>query len=232
MAIRLMSAASSTLLSGRKLKISAPITMPSAIAIRMYCVNLFDIAYPRKSGHPANDQFGRFQEPRNTLRIACVFARMFPLWIGHTATSVPRNAQCMQLHVSCARPASIIVRERSDERERQSADPAGGEAVRQTRPRTFQADQWRDAGAEGRRSAVARALHLARCRQSRLDAWRDLPLGGRSQHRDGRRRHCRSRGIQNTRTCARRSRLGRHRLAGICRRRRQSISPRCRRSSR
>jgi hypothetical protein len=26
-----------------KLKISVPITMPSTIAIRMYCVNLFDI---------------------------------------------------------------------------------------------------------------------------------------------------------------------------------------------
>ncbi len=65
---------------------NAPITMPSAIAIRMYCVNLFDIAYPRKSGLPANDQFGRFQGPRNTIGIACVFAKMFPLWIGHTVS--------------------------------------------------------------------------------------------------------------------------------------------------
>jgi hypothetical protein len=32
--------------SGRKLKIAAPMTMPSTIAARMYCVNLFDIAYP------------------------------------------------------------------------------------------------------------------------------------------------------------------------------------------
>jgi hypothetical protein len=31
------------------LKISAPITMPSAIANRMYCVNLLDIFYPRKT---------------------------------------------------------------------------------------------------------------------------------------------------------------------------------------
>jgi hypothetical protein len=45
----------------------------------MYCVNLFDIAYPRKSGHPAKGQFGRFQEPRNTLGALHVFAGMFPL---------------------------------------------------------------------------------------------------------------------------------------------------------
>ena len=34
--------------------------------------------------------------------------------------------------------------------------------------------------------------------------------------------HCRSRGIQNTRTCTRRSRVGRYRLAGVCRRPRQA----------
>jgi hypothetical protein len=45
----------------------------------MYCVNLFDIAYPRKSGIPANDQFGRFQEPRNTIGRLTMFAGMFPL---------------------------------------------------------------------------------------------------------------------------------------------------------
>src|SRR5215475_1939550 len=43
-AIRLMSPASSTRLSGIQLKISVPITMPSAIAIRMYWVNLFDMS--------------------------------------------------------------------------------------------------------------------------------------------------------------------------------------------
>jgi hypothetical protein len=72
---------------------NAPITMPSAIAIRMYCVNLFDIAYPRKSAYPANDQFGRFQGPRNTIGRLTTFAGMFPLWISHTLASVPRNAQ-------------------------------------------------------------------------------------------------------------------------------------------
>ena len=46
MAIRLMSAASSTLLSGSRLKIAVPITMPRTIAKRMYCVNLFDILAP------------------------------------------------------------------------------------------------------------------------------------------------------------------------------------------
>jgi hypothetical protein len=30
------------------LKTSVPITMPSTIAIRMYCVNLLDMSYPRK----------------------------------------------------------------------------------------------------------------------------------------------------------------------------------------
>jgi hypothetical protein len=30
------------------LNTSVPITMPSAIAIKMYCVNLLDISYPRK----------------------------------------------------------------------------------------------------------------------------------------------------------------------------------------
>jgi hypothetical protein len=54
--------------------------MPSAIAIRMYCVNLFDIAYPRKSGIPANDQFGRFQGPRNTLCISGVFNVLVVDW--------------------------------------------------------------------------------------------------------------------------------------------------------
>ena len=82
-------------LSGRKLKISAPITMPSAIAIRIYCVNLFDIAYPRKSGLPAKDQFGRFQEPRNTLGIRLRVCQNVPVvdWTHHRRISVPRNAQ-------------------------------------------------------------------------------------------------------------------------------------------
>src|SRR5262245_45674459 len=46
MAIRLMEEAQSALVSGRKLKIAAPMTMPSTIAARMYCVNLFDIERP------------------------------------------------------------------------------------------------------------------------------------------------------------------------------------------
>src|ERR1700761_3622388 len=42
-AIRLISAAISPRLSGRKLKISVPMMMPSTIAARIYCVNLLDI---------------------------------------------------------------------------------------------------------------------------------------------------------------------------------------------
>ncbi len=93
MAIRLMSAASSTLWSGRKLKMNAPITMPSAIAIRMYCVNLFDIAYPRKSGLPANDQFGRFQGPRNTDAPVTCLPECSRCGLATWWVSVPRNAQ-------------------------------------------------------------------------------------------------------------------------------------------
>ena len=70
-AIRFTSAAISARMSGRKLKTSVPITMPSAIAIRMYCVNLLDIVLPPySSGGP---EFGRFWERRNTLQTSeCV----------------------------------------------------------------------------------------------------------------------------------------------------------------
>ena len=58
-----------------------------------------------------------------------------------------------------------------------------------------------DAGAEGRRGAAAHALHLARRRQPRLDAGRDLSRGGGGRTRDGRRRHRRGGGSRRRRTC-------------------------------
>ena len=66
MAIRLMEEAHSARVSGRKLKIAAPMTMPSTIATRMYCVNLFDIAYPHRTPalHDVADM-----TPRNTLGV-------------------------------------------------------------------------------------------------------------------------------------------------------------------
>ena len=48
-------------------------------------------------------------------------------------------------------------------------------------PEHFKTDQGRDSGAEGRRGAGADALHLARRRQPRLDARRDLSRRGRGQ---------------------------------------------------
>jgi hypothetical protein len=53
-----------------------PITMPSAIAIRMYCVNLLDILAPPISGDAKS---GRFDWGRNKLATFCTLARMFPL---------------------------------------------------------------------------------------------------------------------------------------------------------
>ena len=85
--------------------------MPSAIAIRMYCVNRFDIFLTPVSSGGA--EFGRFRERRNTLRKSQAktsldgsefgaFATMFPLWNERLPTSVVRCAQCVQLSVFCA----------------------------------------------------------------------------------------------------------------------------------
>ena len=49
-------------------------------------------------------------------------------------------------------------------------------------PEHFKLSEAAMPGAEGRRGAAAGALHLARRRQPRLDARRDLSLGGRGQH--------------------------------------------------
>ena len=60
-------------------------------------------------------------------------------------------------------------------------------------------------------------LHLARRRQPRLDAGRDLSLGGRGQHGDGRRRRGRGGRVEGAGPCQGRPRVRRHRLAGLCR---------------
>ena len=84
-------------------------------------------------------------------------------------------------------------------------------------PEHFKMSQGGDPGTQGRRSLAAGALYFARCRQPGLDAWRDLSRGGRGQHRDGRRRHCRSGVVESAGSGAGRHRVRRHRLAGICR---------------
>src|SRR6478752_7677613 len=163
-----------------------PIAMPSAIAIRMYCVNLLDIFLtPVSSGSLKS---GRFGGGRNKLAAFCTLARMFRLWKARATTSVQCSAQYMQFAASSA--VNCITKEHAPrgerhERHRQSPDPAGRKAERQARARTFQDVQRRDSRAEGRRGAGALALHFARRRQPRLDAWRDLSRRGRSQHRDG-----------------------------------------------
>jgi hypothetical protein len=74
--------------------------MPSAIAIRMYCVNLFDISsYPRKFRRRRVWQIpGTTQHASNTGQ----FATMFPLWNERPPTSVVPSAQCVQLSAFCA----------------------------------------------------------------------------------------------------------------------------------
>src|SRR5262245_28521789 len=96
--------------------------MPSTIAPRIYCVNLFDIfTYPRKASRPAKGECGRFQQRRNTLPEVAWCTRMFRLWIERTPTSVVRNAQRMRLHVSCAPAASIIAKGNHQGRDGMSA---------------------------------------------------------------------------------------------------------------
>jgi NADPH-dependent curcumin reductase CurA len=73
--------------------------MPSAIAIKMNCVNLLDIFTPVSSGYP---EFGRFRQRRNTLKKTGGLATMFPLWNARAPTSVQCSAQCVQLSASCA----------------------------------------------------------------------------------------------------------------------------------
>ena len=66
-------------------------------------------------------------------------------------------------------------------RDRQSPDPARRDAEGKARARAFPPVQGAAAGAARGRGAGAGALHLARCRQPRLDARRDLSLGGRGR---------------------------------------------------
>src|SRR5258708_32829131 len=121
---------------------------------------------------------------------------MFRLWDERPPTSVVRNAQWMQLRVSCAPTASIIatLREENHELQRQSpdlesADLAVGKTGRQTRAGAFQDGPSPEPGAQGRRGVGAPALYFAGCRQPGLDARRDLSRGGPGQYRAGRRRH-------------------------------------------
>jgi hypothetical protein len=62
-------------MSGRKLKTAAPITIPSAIAIRMNCVNLFAIVLPLSVS--GQFEFGRFQGRRNKLRSRTICHNVF-----------------------------------------------------------------------------------------------------------------------------------------------------------
>src|SRR5260370_28092802 len=73
--------------------------MPSAIAIRMYCVNLLDIFLPPKSS--GGSDFGRFRDRRNTLSNVSAFATIFPLWNERPPTSVMRS-KCGQSTASTA----------------------------------------------------------------------------------------------------------------------------------
>jgi hypothetical protein len=81
------------------LKTSVPITMPSAIAIRIYCVNLFDIFYPRKFRRLRVWQIpGATQHAWRTGK----FPTMFLLSDERPPTSVAGSAQYVQLSVFCA----------------------------------------------------------------------------------------------------------------------------------
>src|SRR6202049_2751813 len=73
--------------------------MPSAIAIRIYCVNLFDIFYPRRFRCSRVWQIPGATQHAWKYR---QFATMFPLWNGRAPTSVRRSAQSVQLSVFCA----------------------------------------------------------------------------------------------------------------------------------
>ncbi len=70
-------------------------------------------------------------------------------------------------------------------------------------PEHFKMVNGSGARAEGRRGAGAGALHLARCRQPRLDARRHLSRRRRGQHRDGRRQHRRGGVVESARPCRR-----------------------------
>ncbi len=82
-------------------------------------------------------------------------------------------------------------------------------------PQHFRLTEAPDARRPGRRGASARALHLARRRQPRLDAGRNLPGGGRSRFGHGRRRHRRGRRKQGAWLRGGRSGVRRHGLAGL-----------------
>ena len=93
------------------MKTSVPITMPSAIAIRMYCVNLFDIFLTPKFRRrrvwqiPGATQHASQKRQAKTSLDGSefgAFATMFPLWNERLPTSVVRCAQCVQLSVFCA----------------------------------------------------------------------------------------------------------------------------------
>src|SRR5580693_5868318 len=199
-AIRFTSAAISARISGNKLKISVPITMPSTIAIRMYCVNLLDIfSYPVSSGNASVADFKsgatRLAPAAASLQCSCCGVR------GTRLALAQRTMTC--LHVSYATHASIIAngRERHDRR-RQSPNPPGREALWKARAGAFQAEHIHDSGTEGRRDTAASALYLARCRQPGMDARRDLSRCRRAQQRDGRRRYRRSGGVEGAESCA------------------------------
>src|SRR5579871_1636144 len=170
-AIRLMLDASSARWSGRKLKISEPVMMPSTIAPRIYCVNLFDMREPPSI--PAQQSLAdfvrhatRFQSPQ------CSRCERRALSLAY--------AQCTKrdfarfIRVACINNHQTIEGKCHDRRHRQPPDPAGREAQRKARPGPFQADLLSAPVAFRRRGAGEGALHLARCRQPRVDAWRDL----------------------------------------------------------
>src|SRR6202453_3498448 len=78
--------------------------MPSAIAINMYYLNLLDMCpYPRKF-RPY--RVWQISGPTQHASSIGGFATMFPLWNERVPISLLRNAQYVQLRVSCAPTAS------------------------------------------------------------------------------------------------------------------------------
>src|ERR1700753_2361547 len=93
--------------------------MPSTIAMRMYCVNLLDMSYPRK--FPAVASLADFRA--DATRFA---SPMLPLWNARHRTSLLCNAQCGW---HCAFLARLLHQEQSRGKRHRHGEEAMSDTV-------------------------------------------------------------------------------------------------------